>query len=500
MKSVLITGLAVLNSEGDIVGDSILAYSGFIESLGPKSRFAGKYSVELKYDGYIMPGFVDAHLHLEGLGLSFEGVDLRGLDSIESLKQKLRNFKGPIVYGRGWDQEAFREARWPTRWDIDEATGEKPAILVRVCGHAALLNTRALELVKPWEAYPKLVEVKEGKITGIVYEDAVAYSLEKLLENTRLEPVIAGALEKLQSAGLVGVSTMSCTRREYEVLKRIAAEIGALPVKVSCYPDYSRKFSDNSEGEWVSIAGYKLYADGSLGARTAFLREPYSDNPQTRGILLENKETMKRAMREAEGKGLKAAIHAIGDAALDEVIRAAEEARPLEFRVEHASVSWDDQIESLTMLGAYIVVQPRFRVSDWWIDKRLGPRLKQAYRFKSFLKSGAKLALSSDSPVEPFDINETIASALSRCGQPACLKEEALDIREAVRAYTRGSAIASGGPLKFSGLLERGFKADLTISRSNPFEEFKVKPLGTIVSGLDSATLAKYLKQHYYIG
>ncbi|MDM7275299.1 MAG: amidohydrolase family protein [Thermoprotei archaeon] len=496
---MLITGLAVLNSEGDAIGDSILVYSGFIEGVGPRSRFTGSYSVEVKYDGYIMPGFVDAHLHLEGLGLAIEGIDLRGLDSIEGLRLKLRDVKGPLVYGRGWDQEGFRESRWPSRWDIDDVTGDRPAILVRVCGHAALLNTRALEIVKPWEAYPDFVEVREGKITGIVYEGAVSYSLEKLLENVSLEPIIAGALERLRSAGLVGASTMSCTRREYEVLKRLAAELGALPVKVSCYPDYSKKFSDSGVGEWVSIAGYKIYADGSLGARTAFLREPYSDDPQNKGVLLAGRETIKEAMREAEGEGLKAAIHAIGDAGLDEVISAAEEARPSKFRVEHASVSWDEQIEALARLGAYVVVQPRFRVSDWWIDRRLGPRLKLAYRFKSFLKHEVKLALSSDSPVEPFDINETIASALSKCGQPSCLEEEALDFKEAVTAYTRGAAIASGGPLKLSGLLERGFKADLTVSRSNPFEEFKVEPLGTIVSGFDSATIAKYLKQRYYL-
>ncbi|MFN4046271.1 MAG: amidohydrolase, partial [Acidilobaceae archaeon] len=440
MKSVLITGLAVLNLKGETIGDSILVYSGLIEGIGPKSRFTGNYSVEIEYDGYIMPGFVDAHLHLEGLGLAVEGIDLRGVDSIDGLRLKLRGAKGPIIYGRGWDQEGFKESRWPSRWDIDDVTGDRPAILVRVCGHAALLNTRALEIVKPWEAYPGFVEVKEGKITGIVYEDAVSYSLEKLLENVSLEPIIVGALEKLRSAGLVGASTMSCTRREYEALKRFASRLGALPAKISCYPEYSKKFSGNGVEEWVSIAGYKIYADGSLGARTAFLREPYSDDPQNRGILLVGRETIRDAMREAEDKGLKTAIHAIGDAGLDEVISAAEEARPSEFRVEHASVSWDEQIEALARLGAYVVVQPRFRVSDWWIDRRLGPRLKLAYRFKSFLKSGVKIALSSDSPVEPLDINETIASALSRCSQPACFREEALDINEIITAYTRNAA------------------------------------------------------------
>ncbi len=494
MKSKLLTGLAVVSELGDIIGDSVLVEEGIIRGIGPKSRFTGMYSVEYRFDGYIIPPIVDAHLHLRNLGLNITGIDLRGVSSIEDLKSKLRDVKSQLVYGRGWDQELFKEPRWPTRWDLDEVVSDRPVVLVRVCGHAAVLNTKALEMTRPWELYPDLVHKQAGAITGLVFEDAVTYVLEKLLGEVDIEPFIVEALKELSRKGIAGVSSMSCNKEEFGVLKKLASRAGVLPLKVSCYPDYSRRCC---EGEgvkgWVDIAGLKLYSDGSLGARTAYLREPYSDEPSSRGILLADRKAIREAAIEARRRGLRLAVHAIGDGALDEVLEALKNIRVEGFRVEHASVTWDEQIEALRDASVYVVVQPRFRVSDWWIDRRLGSRVRMAYRFKSMVGRGVKIALSSDAPVEPFDPNETIRAAMSRCEQPSCFKEEALDIKDILKAYTKIAAEASGGALARSGVLEKGYSADFTISSSNPIWSEVVEPLEVIVSGFRASEVFKYL-------
>ena len=497
MKSTLITGLAVVNELGDVVGDSVLVEEGLIAGIGPKSRFTGVYSLEYKFDGYIIPPIVDAHLHIRSLGLNIVGIDLRGVSSIEELKGKLRSFKlrqAGLVYGRGWDQELFKEQRWPTRADIVEAVRDRPVVLLRVCGHAAVLNTKALEMTRPWELYPNLVHRQAGHVTGLVLEDAVAYVIERLLKEVDIKPFIMQALEELSRSGIAGASSMSCSEVEFRALEELASRAGMLPLRVSCYPDYEKRccLGGGVRG-WVEIAGLKIYSDGSLGARTAYLREPYSDEPGSRGLLLADRRAIGRALTEARMLGLRLAIHAIGDGALDEILEAARDTGARGFRVEHASVTWDEQLDALRELSAYVVVQPRFRVSDWWVDRRLGPRVRLAYRFKSMVRRGIRVALSSDAPVEPFNPNETIRAAMSECEQPSCFKEEALDIREVLLAYTRVAAEASGGALAGSGVLEKGYHADFTVSRSNPLWDHVIEPLEVIVSGFRASDVFKYL-------
>jgi len=494
MKSTLITGLAVVNELGDVVGDSVLVEEGLIAGIGPRSRFAGSYGVEYRFEGYILPPIVDAHLHIRGLGLSSESIDLRGVRSIRELKERLKGSRAPLLYGRGWDQELFEESRWPTRWDLDDVVKDVPVVLVRICGHAAVLNSKALELSRPWELYPDYTLMEAGVPTGVVFEDAVAYVLSKLLENVDIKRLVLKALKELSENGIAGASSMSCNEGELRALENLAFEAKALPAKISCYPDYARRdYVKGGVRGWVEIAGFKLYSDGSLGARTAYLREPYSDEPGTRGILLADRRVIGEAMVETSRRGLRLAVHAIGDGALDEVLEAAKATGVRGFRVEHASLAWDEQIEALKELSTYVVVQPRFRVSDWWVGRRLGLRIRAVYRFKSMVDRGVKVALSSDAPVEPLDPNETIKAAMSMCGQPACSKEEALGMREALISYTKLAAKASGGGLAGSGVLEKGYNADFTVSRLNPLSDGVLEPLEVIVSGLRASQVYKCL-------
>ena len=456
----LYTGIAVLDYNGDELGDSVLVESGRIAGVGPESRFPGARRVRV--DGYIVPGLVDAHLHLESIGLAAVSADLRGARSGEEVARRLARAPGEVAIGRGWDQELFDKPEPPTRRVLDEHLGSRPGIAVRVCGHMAVANTAALELVRPWERYPELVDRERG----LLYEDAVYYTLEAL--KRRLDPVdlVSRALRALESAGVYGASSMACGAREVEALRRLE-EGGGLRVRVSCYA--SSEDLLGASGRLWSVVGVKLFADGSLGARTARLSFDYSDSPGSRGMLLLDSKAIAERGSRVVGAGFRLAVHAIGDEALSHVLEAFERlGGGGRLRVEHASVAGDGHIDAMAELGVWVVVQPRFRVSDWWIDRRLGPKLWMAYRFRSMLLRGARLALSTDSPVEPLDPAETLRAAVGLCRQPSCRPEESLRPREALEAYTLRAALASGGRVAELGSMERGRPAALAAFSEDP--------------------------------
>ncbi len=452
----------VLDEWLDEAGDYVIISDGRIQRVG-KGNPPG-WATPRDIGGYLFPAFIDAHAHLSWLGLLLNGVDLRGSRSPLEVADRLARAPGPIAYGRGWDQEEFDErGTMPERRLLDSRVPDKPAVAVRVCGHLAVANTLALEITRPWEAYPEMVDREKG----LLFEDAVYHVIERLLENLDVGKLVSDASKALAAAGIGGVASMSCPLSEARALARGAGR----PLLVACYPrprDLEGAASVLGRGSSASVAGVKLFADGSLGARTAFLREPYSDEPESRGKRLLSSEEIVEAAEPVLSQGLRVAVHAIGDAALDEVIEAFERLDPGPMaRVEHASIVWDDQLSRLEALQPYLVVQPHFRVSDWWIEERLGDRARQAYRFRSLARR-IPLALSTDAPVEPYEPWETIAAATGQCTQPTCRREESLSWREAFHAYTRTAAQAAGGPLARAGTLEEGAPAILAWTPNDP--------------------------------
>jgi predicted amidohydrolase YtcJ len=341
------------------------------------------------------------------------------------------------VYGRGWDEEELEEKRPPTRKELDIAVSDRPAVIVRVCGHMGVANSLALELTRPWEQYPGFVDREHG----VLVEDALYYVLEKLLENVPLDEYVSVAVKKISDAGIAAVSSMSCTLNELKALVRLDSR-RSLSIRVSCYMNPA-DFPDslNIKSPNVESVGIKLFSDGSLGAHTAYLSEPYNDKPDTRGrLLLTSKEIVEQSKPVLES-GYRVATHAIGDAALDEVLKAYEVLQPGgKGRIEHVSLARTSQISRLASLRVHAVVQPRFRISDWWIRKRLGERTKYAYKFRSLLMAGVNLALSTDSPVEPVEPWLTFYASSSECGE--CVSGEPLDWRDALQAYTVNSVLA----------------------------------------------------------
>jgi predicted amidohydrolase YtcJ len=455
-------------------------------------------------DSVVVPGLIDPHVHVESLGLSLNSLDLRGVSSIEELKGVLRRAAESgtgWIFGRGWDQERFREGRYPTRWDVDEAVGRRPAILVRVCGHMALLSTAAAEeLDVERRVGGRAIRDSSGSFTGLVIEEGVGEVMSEFwrrVDDATLTKYLLDALAAAARYGVTTVGVAGASARVLSLLSRLASS-GSLPLRVRLYLDretFDRVAEASLAGPLevgnLRVVGVKLFADGSLGARTAYLSEPYEDEPGTRGVRLLDRGVVARYARVAEELGYQVAVHAIGDAALDEVLAGLAGCRG-RHRVEHLSVVRDDQLEALGRLGVAGVVQPHFVVSDWWVVRRVGARrARWVYRFRT-LSRYVQLALSTDAPVEPIDPWENIYAAVTRgAGEGVELSRytegEELSVAEALHYYTYGSAYALREEGRL-GSLRPGYLADFAVLDRDPLEVGveelrRVRVLGVYVGG-----------------
>jgi len=456
----------------------------------------------------MMPAFVDSHIHLDGVGELINTLDLRGTQSIEEMKKLIKSFaeatSARYIVARGWDQELFAERRWPTRRDLDEAVADRPVIAVRVCGHAAVLNSAAVKALNLDKAFGQSPDFDPD--SGLVKEKALEFIKERIYEMRDVDEVakfIDDAQRKLLSEGVAAVGFMSVSPKVFAALMRLRIE-GRLKLRVASYINYDffkrisqipiSPISIRDEALWIQ--GVKLFVDGSLGARTALLSEPYSDDPTTRGRQIMSVEELSDAMLKASSLGLQTAVHAIGDGALDVVIKASEVSGVRGWkllRVEHASVVRDDQLASIRSAGFGISVQPHFILSDWWVVKRVGvSRAKWVYRFKTLARI-TLTAFSTDAPVEPSNPWETIYAATSR-GRYEGLElyeytaDEVLSISESLDMYTRNAAKLIG--LNDGGTLEIGHRLDAIIIDRDPLlsgiEDLrKTRVLKTYVNGAE---------------
>ncbi len=455
------------------LGDRVLYAGDYARAarLARELRACGLPIDELELgDAVAVPGFVDAHIHMGSLGMALEGLDLRGVSSIEELKRAVaeaaRAAKG-WIFGRGWDQE--RLGRWPTRWDLDEAAPGRPVVLVRVCGHAAVLSTEAMRRLGLLGArgLPGLQVREDGEPTGVVFEDLVRRALEEVRRSVDARALLLRASQLLASRGITMVGDMDV---DGLWLAGLLAASKELSVRVRAYlsldafEQLARLGLRAGVGDgMVRIVGVKLFADGSLGARTARLSRPYSDSPSERGVLLADGRRVAEVARRARRLGYDVAVHAIGDEALDHVLRGFAEAG-YAGRVEHASVVRDDQLAVISRLGVRVVVQPAFLRSDFWLRDRLGDRVGLAYRFRSLMLAAGALGFSSDAPVEQPSPLENVYLAVTREGLGGA--HEALTVEEALYAHTRGAALALGEAA--GGCLEPGCYADVAVLSVDP--------------------------------
>ncbi|ADM27761.1 Amidohydrolase 3 [Ignisphaera aggregans DSM 17230] len=496
--------------EAIAVANGRIIYAGSSRYVERICREFGGVSIDLN-GRVVLPGFIDSHIHLTSLGLYLNALDLRGVRSIEEIKRLLyeysRRVKTSWIFGHGWDQELFYERRLPTRWDIDEVVSDRPVVLTRTCLHVAVLNTRAMEITGLINSnIPGVIRDERGIPIGIVVKDALKHVFEYFMKTLSIEDykkILIDAMRFLASYGITTVAFVNCDDISMKVLNMLNNENRVI-IRIRLYLNPDRNIIEALKTIGVSlcscnnmlrICGVKVIADGSLGARTAWLSKPYSDDPTTYGRQNIDEETLYLIAKEVNDIGLQLAVHGIGDRAIDMILDVYErlgDVRNRRHRIEHASLLRDDQIDRMARIGVVASVQPHFIISDWWAKDRVGERARWLYRFRSMIRKGIVIGFGSDAPVETPNPWETIYAAISRGRHEGITyysdtQEEVLTIDEALHAYTYGSAYIINEEENL-GTLEEGKLADFIVVDRDPFsvnekEIRNIKVLETYIGG-----------------
>lgn len=439
----------------------------------------------------VIPGLVDCHVHMTGFGQFWKILDLKTTASIGEIQRKLKEYarENPDqnwVLGKSWDQERISEKRYPTRWDLDAAIADKPVFITRVCGHIGVANSKALELAN----ITKETAVEGGKVdmdattgepNGVLQENALKLVWKAAPRSRDLESTCRQAFKMAVEAGLTCVHWLLASAEEMRCLQKLHLE-GQLPLRV--YLGIPVEFLDelvslglltNFGNDMIKIGFVKILVDGSLGGWTAALKEPYSDKPETKGVMRYTQKQLETIVLKAHKAGFQLAVHAIGDHTIETVLKALQKALskyPCEshrHRIEHCSVLNPRLIRRMKYLGLIASIQPHFAVSDFWIVDRLGKkRSRWVYPFKSLINEGLIVVSGSDFPVEPIDPILGIWATVARKNFP----KEKLRVEEALKTYTVNAAYASFDDAK-RGTIEAGKFADITILSA---DLFKVKP------------------------
>ena len=459
----------------------------------------------------ILPGLIDAHGHVMALGFGALQLDLTGTTSIADLQQRLKayaaaNPDAKWILGRGWNQELWSDKRFPTAADLDAVVSDRPVWLGRVDGHASVGNSAAL---KATGITAQTKAPAGGRIENGLFVDAATELVERKIpapDAAAYDAALAKAQALMLATGLTAASDMGTSPADWAAMRR-AGEAGRLNVRILSYAGgipAMRAINGGKPSAWLygnrlHQGGVKLYADGALGSRGAWLKAPYHDKPDTRGLSLISDAELAKQTEEAAANGYQLAIHAIGDAANAQVITAFERLNrrfpgDRRWRIEHAQVLDVADLPRLAKSGIIASMQPTHQTSDRTMaEARLGPeRLGGAYAWQTLARSGAKLAFGSDFPVESPNPFPGLAAAVSRqdmSGQPAggWRPQERVSFEAALAGFTRGAAYAGFAEDRI-GSLDPGKHADFIlvdrdVSKVAPTELARAEVVETWVDG-----------------
>ncbi|MBI4820895.1 MAG: amidohydrolase family protein [Deltaproteobacteria bacterium] len=468
----------------------------------------------------VVPGLVDAHMHLLSLGQKRSVIDLDGTTSLDEIRQKVGEAaknaaSGSWVIGRGWDQNDWtgkQKGQFPSAKDLDPVSQSVPVVLTRIDGHAAWANSKAMALAgidKNTQAPAGGQILKRGGVpTGVFVDNAMSLvpAQVPMTSKPELKRAFRIAQDECLKAGLVEVHDMGIGPSELEALVELD-EANELKLRVYALLDggydqlgtlLAKGPRVASEKRMLTVRGVKFFVDGALGSRGALLHEPYSDDSSTHGLLVTDLDFLEARARSAKEAGFQVAIHAIGDRGntlvldlFERVFQGDKSARP---RVEHAQVIAPNDLARFGAMGVIASMQPVHATSDMpWAEARVGPlRIAGAYAWRSLLSSNATIAAGSDAPVEDISPIAGLFAAIARQdanGHPegGWRPEERMTPIEALAAFTRGAAYA-GFVENDRGKIAEGFAADLTVLDTNPLtaEPLKLKdakPMITIVGG-----------------
>lgn len=463
----------------------------------------------------VIPGLTDSHIHLRWTAITLQMVDLSGCRALEEALERIatRAAQTPVgewLTGHSWNQEEWRERRFPTAADLDRVAPHCPTALTARSGHVLVANTAAMAAAgitaeTPDPAGGRIGRDASGQPDGLFFEEAMGIILDIVPqpEPAALAAMLQPLFAQAWRLGLTAAHDVD-NLAAFDAFQRLRAE-GKLGLRVVKYLpaealDHALAlclhvgFGD----DWLRIGGIKLFADGALGPRTAAMLAPYEGEPDNLGILTMEREALEETVRRAAAGGLPVAIHAIGDAAnrmvIDVLGQVKALAPALRQRIEHVQLIHPDDISRLASLGIVASMQPIHATQDAVMaDRYWGARAATAYAWRSLLDAGAVLAFGSDCPVESPNPFLGIHAAVTRTradgysGPDGWQPHQRISVEEAVRAYTWGAAYAAGIENRL-GSLSPGKWADLVvldrdIFTCEPAAIAETQVLGTMIGG-----------------
>lgn len=514
-----------LNAKGQLVQFKALAFDdqGKLVAVGSAKEVAAKAKGFTRVDVQgktVLPGLIDAHGHVFGLGEVATSADLYSPTSLQAAQASIAKFAAANpqrkwVIGKGWNQEIWKLGRFPTVAELDAVVSDRPAAMERIDGHAMWVNSKALEAAgitrdsKDPEG-GKIERDAQGNATGILVDTAMEYVYKILPKPTESEAraMLDGALGILSSVGLTSVHDAGIDVGSDRLFRQYADQ-GKLSIRVYAMigdvgPDFEQLSKDGPlktyGGDRYALSAVKLYSDGALGSRGAALVHPYSDAPHTRGLLFNTDAAIGAKIEKAMKAGYQVNVHAIGDAGNKQILDSFEKLGkqfPLaarRHRIEHAQVVQLADIPRFKQLAIVPSMQPTHATSDQnMAEQRVGPqRIKGAYAWHSFLKQGSRIACGSDFPIESPNPLQGIHAAVTRQDMQnvptgGWYKEQAMSLTEAFRCFTLDAAWAAHQEHAI-GTLEKGKWADFIITDKDlfkvPAEEIgKIGVLETWVGG-----------------
>jgi len=508
-----------------VKGDRILAVG---KTLDMEKYKAPETKVVDLGGHFTMPGFNDAHLHLDDAGQTKLSVDLTGVKSLDELRNRVGNKvagarAGEWILGAGWDETLWPVKATPTRWDLDEVSSGHPVFLVRIDGHIAVANTRALQLgsinLATRDPQGGHIDRNEtGEPTGILREtaqDSVLNVVPKPTHALRRQGIEL-ALADLAEHGVTSCQDYSPTWESFQIYEELEKE-AKLTARISAWlpfdesvEELTKKRDSHPQSDLMLHTGMlKGFMDGSLGSHTAAMIEPYSDDPKNSGLPRYEAGKLNDMTKERVLAGFQIGFHAIGDkgvqmaldafaeaekAAKEGKVKAANGGDDYRLRIEHAQVTTPAQVAQFKQLKVIASMQPNHLLTDMrWAQDRLGPkRAATSYAWLSFAKinKGMGLAFGTDYPVEPVTPFRGLYAAVTRKsenGKQEYFLDQRLTMDQAIAAYTQGSALAEFEE-KEKGKLVPGMLADFVVldrdlTASSPEKVLATKVLRTVVGG-----------------
>jgi predicted amidohydrolase YtcJ len=497
------------------ITEAIAIKDGRIIATGKTTDLLAQYDAKEKEDAqgkFIYPGLIDAHAHFFRYGTGLQTANLTGTTSWDDVLKKLQSFaaenKEGWIIGRGWDQNDWTVKEFPVNDQLNELFPGRPVLLTRIDGHAAIANRKALELAGLQPGFTLTggaVEVKQGKLTGILIDNAIDMVRTRIPAPT-IAQIKKGVLQAQQYCFEAGLTTVDDCGLDYEEVELIDSLQQSGDLKLRIYAmlsdapkNYDYLFSKGKiKTDWLHVRSFKVYADGALGSRGACLLEPYNDRPGWQGFLLSDPAHFDSIASLLSGKDLQMCTHAIGDsgnrAILNIYAKYLTGKNDRRWRIEHAQVVHPNDFNLFGQYNIIPSVQPTHATSDmYWAGDRLGAqRVKGAYAFNDLLKQNGWIPLGTDFPVEDISPFKTFYAAVVRKdakGWPenGFQMENALTRQDALRGMTIWAA-KSNFEENEKGSIETAKLADFIITdkdllKAPPEELLQVQVLATYIQG-----------------